>query len=186
MTNASVYWIHSKDCTDIFTQGYVGITTNLKNRLYGHQKRTGNLRLKKAINEYGWNNLIVEVIVISSKEYCLMIEKSLRAFPYIGWNVAEGGGYPPIQYNNQYRKGIAPAIKGTKLSEEAKQRISKMRMGKASRPKGTKLTPEHIAKLKQVVERDKWDCPHCGTKGKGKGAGIRWHFSNCKMNKDKE
>ena len=48
-----VYWIHTKDHTDIFTQGYVGITNNLERRSFRHFNYSDNQHLKNAINKYG-------------------------------------------------------------------------------------------------------------------------------------
>ena len=61
-----VYWIHCSNHTDIFTQGYVGVTKRFERRIWEHLKLNGNTYLKNAINKYGWDNLIKEKIIISS------------------------------------------------------------------------------------------------------------------------
>lgn len=95
MSATSVYWIHHPDHTDMFTQGYIGISKDLKRRFRAHETKTENEHLKHAINKYGWDNLVKEVILVADKAYCLMVELQLRASTQIGWNIAKGGGVPP-------------------------------------------------------------------------------------------
>ena len=161
----NLYWIHHKDHTDIFTQGYVGITRKLKQRFYRHKKFTQNAHLKNAITHYGWDNLVKEVILIADEAYCLMIESQLRALKNIGWNIVEGGGKPPLATGNKYRLGAAPWNKGLgkpKVKKEPKPKIawnkglitpdevkakqSMAKIGKPSNRLGKKNSPEHIAK----------------------------------------
>ena len=123
----NLYWIHHKDHTDIFTQGYVGITCRLRERLYRHKKFTQNAHLKNAINQYGWDNLIKEIVLVADESYCLMIETQLRALKNIGWNIIEGGGKPPLATGNKYRLGAAPWNKGLgkpKVKKKPKQKIA--------------------------------------------------------------
>lgn len=123
-----VYWIRHRDHTDILTQGYVGITENINYRMWRHKRCRTNAHLTNAIKKHGWENLIKEVILISSTEYCLEIEKKLRPEKEIGWNIAIGGGKP---------MGWA---KGTKLPEWVKKRISESNAGKV-------FTDEHRENL---------------------------------------
>lgn len=91
----SVYWIHHKNHSDVFSQGYVGISKNPKDRWNRHWKYNGNEHLTRAIKKYGWDNLIKEIILIGKKEYCFNVESKLRPTRQIGWNIAEGGANPP-------------------------------------------------------------------------------------------
>jgi len=91
----SVYWIHHSDHTDMFSQGYVGVSVNTKNRWRVHKKSATNPHLKNAVKKYGWDNLIKEIILFADKAYCFEIEKKLRSNDNIGWNLATGGGCPP-------------------------------------------------------------------------------------------
>ena len=131
-----VYWIRHKDHTDIFNQGYVGISNNFKIRLRDHKSKPTNLHMKNAINKYRWVNLIKEKILIATQEYCVMIEKQLRPNDFIGWNQAAGGGVPP-----KSKKGMG---KGRKLSEETKLKIS---LG----GKGRKFSMEARQKIRQAA-----------------------------------
>ena len=72
---SSVYWIHHPEHTDMFSQGYIGVSKDLKKRWNDHAKRTGNLHLKRAIKKYGWDNLVKEVVLVAEEAYCLMIER---------------------------------------------------------------------------------------------------------------
>lgn len=151
----SIYWIHLPEHKDIFTQGYVGISNNPENRWkYGHllgakNKNHENKRFMNAILKYGWDNLIKEVILVASKDYCKEIEKKLRSSEKIGWNLAIGGGVPPVS-KPRGDKYISP-LKGI-------PRPTPWLIGKSNPPsieacraggmagKGKKNSPEHLAK----------------------------------------
>ncbi len=125
----SVYWIHHPKHTDMFTQGYVGITNNTKTRWNDHNKRPSNLHIERAIKKYGWDSLVKEVILISSRGYCLDIEVQLRPKNQIGWNVVLGGGNPPSSLGKKFIR-----------SDEYKAQMSISKMGQ-------KHTPEMQIKL---------------------------------------
>ena len=88
-----LYWIRLKEHTDIASDGYVGVTSNFKYRMYRHKKVTTKLdyHLSKAINKYGWDNLVKEIIFEGTKEDCYLKESELRNKYQIGWNEAVGG-----------------------------------------------------------------------------------------------
>lgn len=100
---SSVYWIHHPEHTDMFSQGYVGVSKDLKKRWNDHAKRTGNNHLLNAIKKYGWDSLVKEVVLVAEEAYCLMIETKLRTEDKIGWNITKGGGMPP--HINIWNKG---------------------------------------------------------------------------------
>lgn len=173
--NANVYWIHRKDHTNVFTQGYIGITNNIKRRWYKHKTLTQNMHLKNAINKYGWDNLVKEVILIADNDYCLSVEKILRPSKDIGWNIVEGGGMPPknnkgkgyklpnaVLNSGNFKKGSIPHNKGIPCSQETKDKISVNRKGGTSWCKGLKgvmvawnkgiKTPDDV-KLKQSIAK---------------------------------
>ena len=83
----SVYWIRHPDHTDMFTQGYIGISSNVKQRWESHSKNSSNLHIGRAVKKYGWDNLIKQVVLIADKAYCLAVETKLRPANQIGWNV---------------------------------------------------------------------------------------------------
>ena len=75
----TVYWIHHPEHTDMFTQGYIGITARFVRRMFEHKALTTNKYLSNAIKKYGWDNLVKEVILVADKEYCVDVETKLRS-----------------------------------------------------------------------------------------------------------
>lgn len=127
-----VYWIAHKDHTDMFSQGYIGVSKNHKKRWYNHSWKRENVHFNNAINKYGWNNLQKKIVLIAEDDYCLDIEAKLRPTKNIGWNIAIGGGKPPSPLGKKFGP----------MSEETKAKVS------ASK-KGFKHTPETEAKVTQ-------------------------------------
>jgi len=111
----SVYWIHLPEHTDMFTQGYIGVSVRPMDRLYEHANG-GNAHLSNAINKYG-SKIILSTVLIGLKEYCYEIEEKLRPTDHIGWNITKGGGYPP-------------SWKGREKTAEHRANISKAKTGK--------------------------------------------------------
>ena len=101
-----VYWIHHKDHNNLFTQGYIGVSNNIKKRFAKHKSQTNqnshiNPILTNVVKKHGWNNLIKSVVLIADKEYCLEIESKLRNTKEIGWNIAPGGGMPNVKFGDK-------------------------------------------------------------------------------------
>jgi hypothetical protein len=132
----SVYWVRHQDHTDIFSQGYVGISSKPKLRWNHHFNQPTNSHMKNAINKYGWDNLVKQVVLIADKDYCLDIEKKLRPIDFIGWNATAGGGMPP-----RPKKGMG---KGHFVSAETRKKLSES-------AKGRKFSMESIEKIRQAA-----------------------------------
>ena len=167
-----VYWIHHPNHTDIFNQGYIGISTNVKKRWDAHKNKTSNTHLKHAIDKYGWNNLVKEVVLIADSSYCLMVELKLRAENAIGWNIVKGGGMPPKTGGWNKGKKISPdkleILKskgfgfkkgnktwntGLEYSEEMKAKfydIGSYTRGKSAHNKGKPILPHVLEALKKA------------------------------------
>ena len=152
--HTNVYWIHHPEHTDVFTQGYIGVTKQIKARWKAHSEKTENASLKNAIKKYGWNSLIKKIILISDDQYCYDIEKKLRPKENIGWNINIGGTKPPIakfrgenyvsplkgkSRETPWMFGRVPANKGKPASEETRKKLSEI-------AKGKKNSSEHLAK----------------------------------------
>lgn len=167
MTISSLYWIRCADHTDLMSQGYVGVSGEFKRRMYMHSKHNENPHLRNAINKYGWDNLVKEEILIGTDEYCYEIEAKLRPQPNIGWNIAIGGGKPPIVRDNGFKKGSVPWSLGKKIPEETVKKISQtvskvwenpeyrkhmssVLKGRSCPMKGKKHRPESIEKMRQT------------------------------------
>ena len=129
---AIVYWIRRQEHTDIFTQGYVGVSSrSLEDRIAEHVKVSKENHKKvyavhKAIKSIGIENLIYSVVLVAEEDYCYEVELKLRPMKRIGWNLSEGGNKPPSKL-------------GFKHSEESKEKISRIWKDK-------KRTPESVAK----------------------------------------
>ena len=194
---ASVYWIHHAEHTDMFTQGYIGITKNIVKRFEEHKNRPSNPHLKNAINKYGWDNLVKEVILVADKAYCLMIEAELRTKEQIGWNINKGGGFLPetawnkgIKLNEEQKAKQFSLVefvkkhgswnKGMKMSHEYRKKLSIAHKGKRIL-QSTKLKMS-LANTGRIFE--KITCPHCQKIG-GLTAMKRWHMDNCKFKENK-
>ena len=157
--SAAIYWIRSKEHTDITCQGYVGVAKNVSKRWWGHKwalksGRHDNPLLTNAVNKHGWDNLVKEIVLIADEQYCYDIENKLRSESKIGWNLAVGGCKPPVSKSRgpdyvsplkgasrstPWMIGRAPSNKGVPSSEETRAKLS-------AKKKGTKQTPEQIAK----------------------------------------
>lgn len=96
MKQTSVYWIHLPEHDNILEQGYIGIANNVKKRWEVHKYSPENPHLKHAVNKYGWQKLVKEIILTADREYCEFIEEKLRPTNNIGWNIIKGGKNPPI------------------------------------------------------------------------------------------
>jgi predicted GIY-YIG superfamily endonuclease len=93
---SSLYWIRHKDHTNIFSEGYVGVSTNIEARFQRHSRYSDNQHLKAAIKKYGWENLVKQIVLIAEESYCYAREFDLRPKEQIGWNIALGGAKPPV------------------------------------------------------------------------------------------
>lgn len=98
----------------MFSQGYVGVSSNAQKRWYGHKLKPQNGHFSNAINKYGWDNLIKKVVLIGDENYCLEIEEKLRPANNIGWNLVKGGGKPPSSLGKKF--GPMPDAVKLKLS----------------------------------------------------------------------
>jgi group I intron endonuclease len=152
MTPHSVYWIHHPTHTDMFSQGYIGVSIDAGKRFVQHSKSTQNKHFANAIKLYGWDVLVKKQILIADEQYCLMIEEKLRPEKGIGWNIAKGGGKPPINRWNAGTIGVVKAWnKGIPMSEETRLAVSKAL-------KGMKHSPEVYKRqgLNRSGEKNVW------------------------------
>lgn len=96
MVECCVYWIRAKEHTDIFTEGYVGITGNFDYRMSQHISNCHNPKYYKNYRTSSREaiqsgNYTMSKVLIGSREYCLDVEAKLRPAWRIGWNLAKGG-----------------------------------------------------------------------------------------------
>lgn len=91
-----VYWIRSADMSDIFTEGYVGVSYDPRKRLRQHirEARTEtyyrNADFKHLLLS-DFESIILDVVFSGKRTDCLQEEARLRPRKYVGWNVKTGG-----------------------------------------------------------------------------------------------
>ena len=160
----SVYWIHHPDHTDMFSQGYIGVSKSAKRRFVEHARSKANRHLRFAIDKHGWDNLVKKEILIAEEAYCLDIERKLRPMDGIGWNLVMGGGKPPPSYGHKRLVGnklnvgrkhsVESRQKRTELNKlrlqdpVAREKFVKARLGSTAWNKGKKASLETIEKLR--------------------------------------
>lgn len=111
---AVLYWLHLKDSTDVFTQGYVGVTTRLiQTRFREHCSRFHSSYdpynpLHLAFAQYGVENIVITRLCVCQEKEAYELEKLFRPFEYMGWNTAEGGKFSSkaIQIINRNKNAI--------------------------------------------------------------------------------
>ena len=84
-----LYWVHLPNHS-IKTDGYVGVTKNIKTRWYKHKQDLACKHFAHAIQKYQ-EQLIWEVIFEGPLAGCYQIENYFRPNRKIGWNIAVGG-----------------------------------------------------------------------------------------------
>lgn len=155
---AEVYWIRKQDHTDIFTQGYVGVTSKTSQERFKVHIDTANAKkskksvVHKAIKAIGAENLICETVIIAEEDYCYEIENKLRPEKSIGWNVAIGGEKPPgvkgLPVSQETRDKLSKSLKGRPMPEKAKEALRLANTGR-------KFSDEHKAKISDYLRTRK-------------------------------
>lgn len=77
---ANVYWLYDSFCRSPLTDGYVGMTINLSQRIRAHRS------LKNFPKRFN-----VKILFTGTRRRCLLREKKLRPHPNMGWNIFSGG-----------------------------------------------------------------------------------------------
>lgn len=99
--HATLYWLHLKDSTDVFTEGYVGVTTrSIDVRFKEHCSRFNNSYnpynpLHMAFAQHGIENIVKTRLCVCLADEVYKLEKLFRPFEYMGWNTVEGGKLSP-------------------------------------------------------------------------------------------
>lgn len=95
-----IYWIRKEEHTDVYTQGYVGITSGtLKERVRSHKKNKKSSIVAGKLRKY--DNLVCEVLhTVETLEEALVLEGEYRPTQNVGWNLQRGGnlGVEPEWY----------------------------------------------------------------------------------------
>lgn len=163
-----IYWIREPSHTDIYSEGYVGITKKeLSERLREHKKNKKTSIVSFKLNNK--ENLISSVIEeVDTLEEALLLEEHYRPTQNIGWNLQKGGeigvesSWYLIQENKQKhsmktseatRRGIAAKDTKEARSIRAKINHTKNKASYTDIVKGSKnpraiLNEEIVAKIK--------------------------------------
>ena len=120
-----VYWIRKTEHTNIYTEGYVGVSTKVERRWREHvtearANRHPNSFLCNVINKHYPDNLIFEIVYLSNEDNCYKYEEMLRPETNIGWNLRSGG--PVGKMSEEGRKAMSARTLGKKLTEKEKER----------------------------------------------------------------
>lgn len=174
-----LYWIHLPEHTDIRNEGYVGITNNLSKRWSRHRMCTDtSYHLQNSIKKHG-DDLVYDVVFLSSRDYCSDMEKTLRPRTDIGWNIRSGGDntftMPKQTEEVKQKRGIYRTGKdnpsfGRKHTQAMKDKISKIHKGKvlteeqksriSKGSKGRILAEEHKKHMSEVRKGVKLTAEH--------------------------
>ena len=88
-----VYWYSLQNHTDIFKQGYIGITQHEKRRKIQHRNTDIDTHFSRVIKKHGYDNLKYQVIFTGTTKECEEIELTLRSETNTGWNINIGGNH---------------------------------------------------------------------------------------------
>ena len=121
-----VYWIRKKEHTNIYEEGYVGVSSNIKRRWREHitealNNRHPNAHLGQAINKYYPDNIVFEIVYLSNEDNCYKHEEYLRPETNIGWNLRSGG--PVGKMSEEGRKRVSEMLKKRTFTEAQKLNI---------------------------------------------------------------
>lgn len=134
-----IYWIKYPNQNNPYTEGYIGISNNVKSRFKYHssKKRSDNPILFGAIQK-GADLVILETV--ETKEEALTREIQYRPTARIGWNIIPGGISPPSQKGRSYPS----PMNNKKHLESTKKLMSEQRKGKKWWTDGNKNIRAHI------------------------------------------
>jgi hypothetical protein len=135
-----VYWLRCEDHTDMFSQGYIGITKHgrQERRLWEHKNVSQNSHLLNALDKY---DVVQDILLIADEDYCKDIEQKLRPEINIGWNIVTGGGLPPSFKGKKRSAEFVEKARTRKDSDQTKLKKSIAALGN-KRGKGRKLTEQ--------------------------------------------
>lgn len=151
--------LKNRDCYTVYKHTspsgkiYIGITSQEPERRW--QDGNGyaaNAHFTKAINKYGWDNFVHEIIStnMSKADACRMeielIAQHQSNNSKFGYNKSSGGeGSHDIVFTKEGLQRLREARLGTHLSEETKLKMSKKLAGR-------KLTEEHKKKISESLK----------------------------------
>lgn len=163
---------HTSDKGDL-RKGYVGISKNPVERIKQHHRQPN--RMLRGILDSRCD-VECELISMGADQEILRMEEYLRPHRDIGWNIAKGGGKPPVGSHS-----------GCLHSDNTKKRISEAKKGKCGgvnhplfgkKHKLESRVKQSKAKMGKRFSRNITTCNHCGKSG-GSNMMFRYHHDNC-------
>jgi hypothetical protein len=135
----NLYWIRHLEHTDYNTQGYIGITSDLGGRFKAHKRKAPNPHFRHAIELYGWDSLVKEILATGlDREGVDLLELLLRPTERLGWNVNKGGE-------------AVPTNKGLKMSDAICLHGSVIKQGILN--PANKLSPDDVKEIYRRILR---------------------------------
>jgi len=158
VTTSNIYLITNK----INNKKYVGQSSNTEERWYRHSvdyKRLTDRYLYRAMNKYGFDNFYFEVIEENIPiEY--IGEKEIYYIKYFntkapnGYNMTDGGeGSFNRVISNETKEKISKSLKGKKLSEETKKKMSVRNQERYKDDSERKKISDSMKNNKQAIEK---------------------------------
>ena len=120
---------------------YIGSAVNIKTRWSQHRhqlkhNKHGNRYLQRSWNKHGTENFVFEILeYVKDKHKLILCEQKWfdKVKPYdhnIGYNICRiAGSSLGVRHTDEMKANLSKAIKGRKLSDQAKRNISLSKMG---------------------------------------------------------
>jgi hypothetical protein len=166
-SKSCVYWIRAPHHTDIFTEGYVGVSVKGATKRFREHKcaaKSGSdLPVHNAIRKYG-NEIVIETVLNGDPEYCYLMEAKLRPHPRTGYNVSAGGESTNLgsKHTVEAKAKMSAKSKGRFCSEATRKLMSERSKGRRhteetkevmrQKAKARGMPAEVIAKAREVVK----------------------------------
>jgi hypothetical protein len=146
-----VYWIYIED-NDIFSEGYIGVTSNPKRRWKDHIKESKslnpkNIHLSRALLRY---SVKMTIIFYGTKMACYELENYLRPTRQIGWNIQKGGKI----HSDENIKKRSESLKGIPRTEEWRNKLSLAKQGKNNPMYGKSIPCSDIRRLSIIKSKN--------------------------------
>lgn len=151
--SVGIYRIYNKNTN----KSYIGLSTDIKYRLKTHYhnlvgNRHVNPHLQNAVNKHGmcaFDFEILETIHSCTDTELLKLEaKYMDDFSCIeaGYNIKPTDIYGKVRHTKEHREYISSIMRGRKLSNDTKHKLSNINKGKVGR-KHTKEHKEHMSSI---------------------------------------
>ena len=133
----------------MWTQGYIGVTVNMKERVYAHKNKNNNecIKLHNYLNKYKDKVIFKILKEFNTQEEAYEAEMIMRPHADIGLNISAGGGVGNgfIKKTDEHKSNMGNSRKGIPFTEEHKANMSKALMGRV-------CTKEHRENIRKALK----------------------------------